>query len=178
MISSYNSGAVRQGEGIEVREALDFYNRYKLDIWLAALFGFFFYAITPDSLVWRGFRLLRDKWAERSAKDLRYRIEQLEWYRNSLSSDKGLYLITLRFLLLLLIFVSAGLFVLASREITGRADVEVEGAVLASVAFAGGVIAGIQGVRYASLDSREKIAQMAASLDKSIAKMKAKLPNI
>jgi hypothetical protein len=160
-----------------MHEALEFLSRYKTDIWLAAFFGFLFYSMTPDSLPWRGFRYLRNKWAERSAKDLRKRIEQLEWYRNNLSSDKGLYLITLRLLLLLLTMISAGLLVLASTELAGRVIIQREGAGLASVAFAVAVVAGIQGVRYASLDSREKAAQMIGSLDKSIAKMKAKLPN-
>jgi hypothetical protein len=158
-----------------MHEALAFYDRHHWEIWFAAFFALALYAITPDSLVWRGFRYLGNKWAERSAKDLRKRIEQLEWYRNNLSSDKGLYLITLRLLLLLLTLVSTGLFALALRAISGIASVEVEGAVFASVVFAFAILAGVQGVRYASLDTREKIARMIESLDKSIAKMKAKL---
>jgi hypothetical protein len=72
--------------------------------------------------------------------------------------------------------VSAGLFVLSSREISGLANIQVEGAGLASVAFGGAVLAGIQEARYASLDTREKVARMLESLDKNIAKLKAKLP--
>ena len=48
---------------------------------------------------------------------------------------------------------------------------------LATVAFGGAVLAGIQGVRYASLDTQEKVARMREGLDKNIAKLKAKLPS-
>ena len=118
-----------------MHRVLYFLDRHLLEIGFAGLFAAIFDLFSPDSRLRRAVRYVKNKWSERSAKDLRKRIEQLEWYRNGLSSDKGLYLITLRFLLLLLTMVSAGLFVLSSREITGIPNIQVEGAGLASVAF-------------------------------------------
>jgi hypothetical protein len=158
-----------KGRWMEMHEALVFFSSHLLDIAFAALFAAIFAAVfdlvSPDSQIRKCSRYIRNKWSERSAKDLRKRIGQLEWYRNNLATDKGLYLITLRFLLLLLTMVSAGLFVMASRELPGRLHVEIQGA-----------FAGIQGARYASLDTREKVVKMIESVDKDIAYLKAKLP--
>jgi hypothetical protein len=66
-------------------------------------------------------------------------------------------------------------FVMASAPVAGRSIANVEGGMLASIAFAGAIIAGMRGARYASLDTHEKVLRMIESLDKDIARLKDKL---
>jgi hypothetical protein len=128
-----------------------------------------------DSRIRACIRFILNTLAERSISRLRTRIVQLEGqrerYAKYMASDKALYLATFQGLLFTVICIALGAMC------AGVADVSRSGLFkMWSIAFYGGAVAfGIMGVRYALLDSREKVAKVIQKIESDLAELKEKL---
>jgi hypothetical protein len=123
-------------------------------------------------------RNLKNKWSERSAAQLRKRINQLENQRDSvaayLSSDKALYLTAFRIVIgmLLAIAFGAGISVLGDMLPVGPFGL------FSIVFYVLAVAMGIEGLKTSSLDTRTKVSEMVAKLDSEVLDLQKKLETI
>jgi hypothetical protein len=160
----------------------------------AVIFGVIIDLLKIGSRVRAVFRHLKNKLAEQSVESLRTRIAQQEKSRDRiasfLSSDKALYLYTLRYIIaiLILICVAAGASVfndlLALNKVVpglrlilfGRVmSFPVNFKVVALLIFALAAVLGIYSIRIASWDTHAKISKVVTKFDDEIAVMKRKL---
>ncbi|MGA9722147.1 MAG: hypothetical protein WBQ86_06835 [Candidatus Binatus sp.] len=124
-----------------------------------------------------GVRQIRNKLSEQSVARLRGRIVQLEMYRdviNSyLSSDRAMYLATLRLMFGILMFLCIGaLAVILDYFLQSsgpRFSLLAVAVLIIAVAF------GAYGVQLSGLDTRSKLSEKIATLDAEINDLKAKL---
>ena len=147
---------------------------------LAAIFAVIADALSVGSAIRASIRQMRNRQAERSVARIRNRIAQLKLQRDTYalyaSSDKALYLNTLRLLLAMLVLGFSGIAVLILREVVGIND---PGFLLtALLLFAMAIVIGIYGITLTALDTREKVAALLAKLDSEIHGLKKKLPGV
>jgi hypothetical protein len=168
-----------------------FWARHQLEIWLAAAFGLFFAILLAvifevlsfGSRLRTWIRHLKNRLSERSVSKLRKRITQLEGaretYRAYLGSDKALYLMLFKivFIVLIIMCLSGLLILIANGQLViGRSTVpigETKGWAFWLLIFCIAVAAG--GIKFASLDSREKLSAVIAKYDSEIAELESKL---
>src|SRR6266404_1760591 len=122
-------------------------------------------------------RHLKNKLSERSVARLQKRIAQQENYRDSVkadaSSDKALYLDTLRLVLAVLMFMCAGAVVTIFSVLFLPND---PGPLLtATFLFSVGAVVAGYGLRIAGLHTRSQVCELVANLDREIEELKAKL---
>jgi hypothetical protein len=152
-----------------LHRAWDYVSTHPEVIGWAAFFGFLF-AVIFDVLDANGrirtaIRHIKNKRSERSATQLRKRIEALETRRNTitnyLSSDKALYLTILRIVIVMLVAIASGEGVTMLQY-----PLSTGGVILLSLFLYGlAVLGGIQGLKITDLDSREKITETISKLD-------------
>jgi hypothetical protein len=120
-------------------------------------------------------RHIKNRLAEQSAGRLRKRIAQLQTYRDALrenvSSDKALYLGTLRFIIAVLLFmcIAGMLLIMYHLRIVPNGDI----GALFVLAFAVGI--GTQALRLAGLDTKHKLSDFIGKLDRDISALQDKL---
>jgi hypothetical protein len=124
-------------------------------------------------------RRLRDKWSNYSAAQLRKRIAEVERYRATFTSDKGIYLGVFRVTLVMLASMSMGWAVLIlGHTWPFRSFFSGQVPLLdfwALFFFALVVIGAIQGVHIAGLDTKTKTDEMIGKLDDEIAGLREQL---
>jgi hypothetical protein len=128
-------------------------------------------------------RHIRNKVSEHSTTRLRKRISELEAsraiYMSYSSSDKALYLATLKFVLGILGCICAGVATAAIDRLRSLSTSDLVPAnsfsILALMFFALGIIIGIQGTRIAALDTQSKILETIHKLDGEISALRQKL---
>jgi hypothetical protein len=165
--------------------------QHKVEIEFAAIFAFVFGIILTVIFEIMSFgsrlrawvRHIKNKLSERSVSKLRKRIKQLEvakeQYQTYLGSDKALYLMNLKIVFIVLIgmCLSGVLILIAHGQLViGRSTVQIgETKTWAfwMLIFCITVAAG--GIKFASLDSREKVSAIIAKYDSEIAGLKSKL---
>ncbi len=161
----------------------DFWVRHWIEIVLALAFAAVMDSLRVGSVIRNVPRRIKNKIAEQSVKRLRTRIRELEQQRDAtaryLSSDKALYLATLRVVLgVLLCMCMAGTLITLSNFRAFPQFAEVRGAPfeLFTLLFLGlGIVLVLAGTRITSLDSQGKVSEMIAKLDGEIAVLQAKL---
>jgi hypothetical protein len=163
---------------------------YKRDLIIAFIFSII------GAIVWDGLktgslagvRQLRNKLSDVSVSRLRKRINQIEMYRNRISSfgssDKALYLAVLQHVVGMLILICMGLILLICEYASAvgpfsRATVVIGPrggfAILAGVTFALAGLFGINAVKLAQLNTPETISNKVSELDSEIAGLRSKL---
>lgn len=163
---------------------IDVFFAIALAIVFAIFFGFliavFFEAFSFGSKIRSRLRLMVNKAAERSVSKLQRRIGRQQDYRDSISSDRGLYIILLRMALLVLFMLTftGALIVIAhgslfATSLPQQSVSTIDG--LALVYFVLAMLAAFVGIRHARLDTREKVAELIAKLDEEIESMKHRL---
>ena len=142
----------------------------------AIVVGVFFELLDIGSRLRAGIRHLKNKRSERSATRLLERITQLEKQRDSYAaysrSDKAHYLATFNIVIgiLVSIAIAAGLGVL-----NGMMRTFPPFGVLSIFFYFVAVVGGIQGIKTASLDTREKVSEAIAKLESEITELRKKL---
>ncbi len=147
---------------------------------LAAIFAVVADALSVGSAVRASIRQMRNRLAERSFTRIRNRIKQLNLQRSGValyaSSDKALYLNTLRLLLGMLVLGFTGIAVMIFPSVMGLYFPGVR--LIALLLFAMTVVIGIYGITLTALDTREKVAELLEKLDSEIDGLKKKLPGV
>lgn len=147
---------------------------------LAAIFAVVADALSVGSAVRASIRQMRNRLAERSFTRIRNRIKQLNLQRSGValyaSSDKALYLNTLRLLLGMLVLGFTGIAVMIFPSVMGLYFPGVR--LIALLLFAMAVVIGIYGITLTALDTREKVAELLEKLDSEIDGLKKKLPGV
>jgi len=167
-----------------------FWERHWIEIVWALVFAVVF-AVGADLLqvgsrLRAGIRHIKNRAAEQSIKQLKQRIKELGNYRDGLakylSSDKALYLATLRIVMGVLLCVCMGeiLVVFGNVKTLARVvqfkDVDMGMFQLFAICFfAMGVFFVIQGGKLASLDSQTKISEQIAKIEGEIANLQTVL---
>ena len=167
-----------------------FWYRHWLDFVLALVLALVF-AVVADLLqvgsrLRAGIRHIKNRAAEQSIMQLKQRIKELEDYRDVLtkylSSDKALYLATLRVVMGVLLCVCMGEILLVfnsvkaiSRIVQFRdADMGIF-QLFAILFFAMGVVFVLWGGKLASLDSQTKVSEQIAKVEGEIANLQTVL---
>jgi hypothetical protein len=149
----------------------DFIATHWFEIVLALIFAVIAELLRIRSQLGTVIRHIKNKLSERSARQLRERIKQLETQRDQYAaystSDKALYLATFRIVIGILTFVALG---------AGLTMLPIPGINLAAAfCYFVAVIAGIQGFKISALDTRSKVSEMIAKLDSEIGNLQKKL---
>jgi len=153
---------------------------HKGEIGWAAFFGLLFALALdfadPNGRIRTGIRHLKNKWSERSVAQLRKRITALQARRDTvasyLSSDKALYLTSLRFVISMLLTVALG----AGTSVLGDKFPTLGPLFLFALFFYFlAVVIGVQGLTISALDTQAKVTEMLAKLDSEIANLEQKL---
>jgi hypothetical protein len=118
-----------------------------------------------------GVRHIKNMVSALSARRLQNRIIDLERYKESVNTDKALYLSILRIILLVLALMCISVMLLILQQL----GFLFRGNVAALSIFAIALILGIQGLIVGSLDSRAKVSDLISKLDREIAGLRAKL---
>ena len=163
---------------------LHFIWSYAIAHWLDLVWALILAAIAESlrigSHIRGAIRHVQNKLAERSAGRIRKRVKSLEQYRDSLalylSSDKAHYLVTLRCVLVVLVFMTTGASVFVLGRILARLLHSPDYDPLALGCFVMGALVGILALRVASLDTQAKISEAIRNIDSDIQKLRAKLP--
>jgi hypothetical protein len=153
---------------------------HKEDLVWALLFAIIADSFRVGSFVRGGVRRMENKWSELSASRLQERISELEkrrdYYVSYMTSDKALYLFTLRIVFVILLGVSTGAAVsVLGRFPLVRAYFPMTSDVYAFLFFAVGILGAWQGIRVTDFGTRSKLSEMIAKLDGEIAGLKSKL---
>jgi hypothetical protein len=165
-----------------VRRSIQHLIEHPVDIAWAAFFGFIFWFVpdlfSPDSRVKALIRAIRNKRAEKSAARLRERIKELaaarDTYRSFLSSGRAQYLATLNLVMGVLCCIAiAGALSTIGRRVWGFPLDYV-----AVLFYAIAIVIAIQGVKFATLDTREKIINTVAKYDADLEDLEKKLAAI
>jgi hypothetical protein len=131
--------------------------------------------LDPNGRVRTGIRHIKNKRSERSAAKLQKRIDALQVRRNTtaryLDSDKALYLMILRIVLVMLVGIAGGDATAQLEFPLGRGPV----VPLSLFFYALAIVGGIQGLKITEFESREKITETITKLDSEIADLQAKL---
>ena len=150
------------------------------DLVLALILAAIAESLRIGSRIRGAMRHLQNKLAERSAGRIRKRVQSLEQYRDSLaiylSSDKAHYLVTLRCVLAVLVFMATGASVFVLGRILARLLHSPNYDPLALLCFVIGALVGILALRVASLDTQAKISEAIRNVDSDIQNLRAKLP--
>jgi hypothetical protein len=161
---------------------LNFIIRHKELVW-ALTFAIVVDVFSIGSFIRRAIRLLLNKLSELSVAYLRHRIRVLEQIRDRLviytSSDKALYLGTLRLVLGVLVLMEAGAILLVFDHLDIAPHLTMfrpqTYTVFGVMCFTASIGIGIQGLRLSSLDTKVKLSEMIATADEQISALKAKL---
>ena len=155
--------------------ALDSLSRHLLDIVWAVAAAVLIDTFRFDSFIRRLIRLIKNKLAERSVDLLRRRIVNLEQCRDSLktylASDKAHYLVTLRCLIAMLVFMGlrAFLVLFGRTPIFVRMSLTQQFDALAASLIGLAIFVGVHALKLASFDSQDKIKTRIESIDSDIA---------
>jgi hypothetical protein len=157
--------------------------------WYEAVWAFVFFVI-GDLLSFQSSRIralvhyIKNRRSERSATRLRERITQLEKQRDSydsyLHSDKALYLANFHtvFGVLLVIATAGALNVLSEMQPAFGIRPAFPVGLFSILFYFLAVVLSIQGIKTASLDTREKVSEAIAKLESEITDLKQKLQAI
>lgn len=149
------------------------------EVAVGAVFAAFFAVLgdlfAVDSRTRAGIRHIKNKLSEQSTARLRVRIKQLESQRlryiRYMSSDKALYLVTFQGLLFAVVCLGIGSACSGIADVTHSTLFK-----LWSVGIFGGVaVFGIQALRFAVLDSEDKVAKEINKIDSDLAALNKKL---
>jgi H+/gluconate symporter-like permease len=187
--SSYNAGRERQG--IEESTFVhDWFVNHSSEIMiglaiavpLALVFAVVVVYWGVDEYAHAVRRRRKNKAAEKSVARLQKRISDLENYRNTFVSDKGMYLATFRIVLVVLFCMCASGATLISGYLQpfGNFLAPMVGFLntFALVFLILAMFGAMQGVRIAVLDTKSKAAEMVEKLDKEITGLREKLVEI
>jgi len=160
----------------------DFIAGHWFEIVLAAIFAFVFGLIldlfTPGSRLRAVIRHIKNKLSERSAERLRERIKQLKMSRDNvvayLSSDKALYLATLRIVIGMLVAIATGAGLALLNNMVAHSPLDF----FAGLFYFLAIVIGIQGFKTSSLDTTAKVTAMIIELNSEIADLEKKLEAI
>ncbi|HLW54545.1 MAG TPA: hypothetical protein VKW06_17045 [Candidatus Angelobacter sp.] len=140
----------------------------------------FFEMLPANSRIRTAISWIQNKLAARSIAKLRKRIASLEKYRDSLVTERAHYLSTLRFILAMLTLMSVGIsvFILGRIELSGR-TLLFPGSfdLLALMCLGLATFCGVYALRFASLDTHNKIKAMIAGINADIDELTSKLPH-
>jgi ABC-type multidrug transport system fused ATPase/permease subunit len=141
-----------------------------------AIIGAFFWDVVKTGSA-AGIRQLRNKLSEQSVARLRERIVQMEKYRDVLnsylSSDRALYLATLRLMLGILMFVCLGAVLTILNSLLPLPGLGFS--IMALFIFIIAIVLCVYGAQLTGLDTRSKISEKIAALNSETDALKAKL---
>ncbi len=124
-----------------------------------------------------GIRQLKNKLSEQSASRLQQRIVQLQTFRDAInsymSSDRTLYLATLKLVFAILTFTCMGAVAAILDSLIPTHGLRLS--VVALFIFAIAIVLGVWGMQLAGFDTRSKLSAKLATLDSEINDLKAKL---
>jgi hypothetical protein len=127
-------------------------------------------------------RLIQNKLAERSAAKLRKRLLELQLMRNNLdamlTSDRELYMMTLRIMMSVLVLLSSGATLIAFfHTVFYKAilDDEEGGYAMGTILFSGALISSIVGLRMIGPFYRERMQVDLSKIDNEMAQLRLKL---
>jgi hypothetical protein len=128
-------------------------------------------------------RFLKNKWSERSAGRLRKRISELRKQKDVflayMSSDKRLYLATLRFAIGVGVLIAAGEATAGAADILSRFNLIVgdEFHFMGVFCYGMAVAVGIQGIKISHLNSADRLSEIVGKLENEIEELNIKLSN-
>jgi hypothetical protein len=162
-----------------VRLCWDHVVTHRTDISWAAIFAWLIDVMRAGSYTRSAVRYILNRAAGNSIPQIQARIVSMERYRESLASDKGHYLGTMRYVLGCILFLTMAMFFVLVSRVPPMNRVFVPPGFFDSLALMllsltiGGAILGIQ---FSALDTKEKVKQKLANIDAEIDKLKARLP--
>jgi hypothetical protein len=143
----------------------------------------FFEALELGTRIRGYIRRAKNRLAERSAKQLLARIMEQQTYRNSIASDRGLFVVLFRtmFSVLICILTSGAVLLVTNADVLRVSLTAEEIRVLHQAAFlclVVGLLSAFTGAKLAKLDTREKTLALIAKLNAEIETMKERLTHL